>query len=258
MLLGNYSVLNNNPGRAFGGSTVSNTRAQFNKSGPARGRFLHMAKFNAVPSGYVVPYCYVISQSSGGMACFRGILSSGGISAGNLAGGLNATSPLTGSGDITNAALGLILSAVAALTGSATLSADILGKLEAAAALAGSGDITAALGALAGLAAGLTGTGTSTADATAKAFLSSDIVVTGDILSTANIGDAVWARVIESGITAEEVVRILLAVAAGKSEVTDLGGGAATVVFRDQADALDRVTATMASSDRTAVVIDAS
>lgn len=60
---------------------------------------------------------------------------------------------------------------------------------------------------------------------------------------------------IETGFTLKEVLQILAAVAAGKTTITDLGGGAATVVFRDVTDSRDAVTASMTDSERDSVTI---
>lgn len=283
MLIGNYNVLSKTPGRFLGGSTVADARSNFIISGAAVNRFTAFAAFSSVPVGYVPPYSWLLPMRGGGMAVSNNIYGSGDVDAANLAGGLNADAALTGTGDIVGAALALVVSAVAALSGSGALTADILGKLEAAATLAGDGDITAALGALAGLASALTGSGALTSDIIAKAFMEADIIVTGDALSSANVGSAVWGalssannaagtmgeklndagsasnpwtEVIESGYTAEEVLRILLAVAAGKTTVTDLGGGLATVAFRDISDTKDRISASMTDSERTSVAID--
>jgi hypothetical protein len=61
----------------------------------------------------------------------------------------------------------------------------------------------------------------------------------------------VWRYVIET-LTAEEILQITLAVLAGKSE----GGGTATIHFRNYADTLNRVAATVdANGNRTAIVL---
>lgn len=74
----------------------------------------------------------------------------------------------------------------------------------------------------------------------------------------AAIADAVWAQVdIETGYNGKEAIRLLLAVLAGKTDIIDLGGGAAAVKFRDINDTKDRVTATMAGSERTSTTLDA-
>ena len=68
----------------------------------------------------------------------------------------------------------------------------------------------------------------------------------------------IWAYGIEQGLTAEGILRLLLAVQAGKTTITDLGGGNALVTFRDQADSKNRISADMAGSERTSVTIDPS
>jgi hypothetical protein len=69
-------------------------------------------------------------------------------------------------------------------------------------------------------------------------------------------GASPWTETIESGYTAAEILRLLAAVAAGKTTITDLGGGLAEVVFRDVNDVKPRITADMTGSERTAVVVD--
>jgi hypothetical protein len=280
-LIGNYSVLSKTCGFTLGGSTESGDRGNFSKASANRNRHLGgYAQFNSTPSGYVAPHCWVLAKIGGGMATFRNIQGEGGVTAGNLAGGLNAVAPLTGSGTISNAALALILSAVAALTGSGTLTASILGKLEAVADLAGSGDIAGALGALADMEADLTGTGALDAVLSALAGISADIVVTGTGLTTANVGEAVWAaiavsnntagsmgeklndagsasnpwtEVIESGYTAAEILRIIAASTAGKTT----GAGTSNMVFTGLDGTTNRIDGTLdASGNRTAVTLD--
>lgn len=75
-------------------------------------------------------------------------------------------------------------------------------------------------------------------------------------LSQADVTGAVLEEEIEDGLTMRQALRILLAVAAGKTTINDLGGGAAEVTFRDINDLLDRVVADMAGSERTTVTLD--
>ena len=63
--------------------------------------------------------------------------------------------------------------------------------------------------------------------------------------------------ILDGSLTAGQILKILLAVAAGKTDITALGGGAATITFRDSSDTKNRVTATMAGSERATVVLDA-
>ena len=74
-------------------------------------------------------------------------------------------------------------------------------------------------------------------------------------LSPQGLANAVWERQVDGTITSEEILRILAAVAAGKTSIDELGGGAATVVFRNLTDALDRVTADMQDSERIDVTL---
>lgn len=76
--------------------------------------------------------------------------------------------------------------------------------------------------------------------------------------SSENSPEDFWGMLIEGGYTAQDVLRLLLSVAVGKTSVVDLGGGAATVKFRDTGDTKDRVTATMDGSERGSVTLDAS
>lgn len=70
-------------------------------------------------------------------------------------------------------------------------------------------------------------------------------------VSVANI----LAGVIEGSLTLQDVLRLLLSAETGKAS----GGGTTTVVFRDNADSKDRITATVdTDGNRTAVTLDAS
>lgn len=72
-------------------------------------------------------------------------------------------------------------------------------------------------------------------------------------LSPESLARAVWSEVIEHGYTAEQLVRLLTAMAAGKSS----GFGTATATFRNLADSKARLTATLdGSGNRTAVTVD--
>ena len=53
-LIGNYSVLSKNPGRAFSGSTVSGDRGQWNTNGASRNAFTNSSwsPYSAIPLGY--------------------------------------------------------------------------------------------------------------------------------------------------------------------------------------------------------------
>ena len=73
-----------------------------------------------------------------------------------------------------------------------------------------------------------------------------------------DIIEGVWNSLIESGFTAEEILKLLISVAIGKTSITDLGGALATVKFRNLADTKDRIVADMDESERTSIVVDVS
>ena len=70
-------------------------------------------------------------------------------------------------------------------------------------------------------------------------------------MSTANVGDAVLAGIVEGQYTLKQVLQVLAAVAAGKTTIS----AGPTVVFRDLEDSVDRVEADMTGSTRTSVTI---
>ena len=71
-----------------------------------------------------------------------------------------------------------------------------------------------------------------------------------------DIINGVWDNAVESGLSTEDVLKLLLSVAVGKTSIVDLGSGLATVKFRDTADARDRVIAAMSGSVRTTITLD--
>ena len=97
------------------------------------------------------------------------------------------------------------------------------------------------------------------ASAQADTVLVSDIVgADSDTLETlsdeiAGIVAGILAATVESTLDVKEVLRIVLAALAGKVS----GGGTPTIKFRDAADALDRITATVdANGNRTSISLN--
>lgn len=73
--------------------------------------------------------------------------------------------------------------------------------------------------------------------------------------TAADIAGEVFATFIDGTYTMRDVMKVLTAVAAGKTTITDLGSGNATVTFRNLADDTDTVEASMSESERTSVII---
>lgn len=87
---------------------------------------------------------------------------------------------------------------------------------------------------------------------TARGFIAGTCNI-GAQPSADDIAQAVAGLPIEGAFTIRDILRVLAAVAAGKTTIDDLGGGAAEVIFRDLNDSRDRVTAQMSGSERTDV-----
>lgn len=234
-----------------------------------------------LPVGYLHPASWSMPIKPGYLSSRNNLTGSGTIVASALAVKL-AEADLTGDGDL--AAIGsLIVQALADLEGSGTISdAGIQAFLAAVANLTGSGTINAAsLLGLGALLASLSGSGT-TAGSTASGIgeLTADLVVTGTGLTTSNVGQAVWAaiaasnnvagtmgeklndagsasnpwtEIIESGLTAAEILRIVAAALAG--EVSGAGSGVET--FKGLDGTTDRIVSTVDDDgNRTSVVVD--
>lgn len=177
----------------------------------------------------------------------------GDISADLLA-ALNASADISGAGTLVG--IGSLAAYIAAaLEGSGELDATIKGKLEAIAALSGSGDLEGAVDALASMVAELAGEGTvSAATPYAQGSMSASITSTGELLTSANVADAVWGALVEAGITNKDALRLILAVITGDSE-----GFPLSPKFKSPDGTKDRVTADVdADGNRSNVVLDPS
>lgn len=73
------------------------------------------------------------------------------------------------------------------------------------------------------------------------------------VASGGTLAAAVWDATLEGSLKAKEMLRVILAVNAGKTDIDDT-----TVTFRDVADTKDRVTAEMTGSKRTTITLDGS
>lgn len=88
-----------------------------------------------------------------------------------------------------------------------------------------------------------------------KARARAGAVVRVNELSQDDITGGVLTAPVEGSLTIRDVLRLLLAVAAGK---TDIATGPTVVTFRDQADTKNRVSATMTGSERASITLDPS
>lgn len=75
------------------------------------------------------------------------------------------------------------------------------------------------------------------------------------VLSQDDVTGAVLEAKVEGGYSVKQVLALLAAFAAGKTDITDLGSGNATVVFRNVTDTGNKITASVTGSERTNVTI---
>jgi len=267
-LIGNYSVLNKTPGRWLGGNSTAHasgvgsaqvqTRANWGNRGSRRNMALQEGlsalELLSIPAGYGGS-AILMPIKAGGMSATNSIVGTGNAAA-SIIGGKNASATLSGSGSLT-ANGSLVISLAASLSGSGTVSgSDLKAFLGLAASLSGSGAVSqAALKAKGNLTAALSGAGDLDALATALGTLSASITSSGELLTTANVGNAVLDALngVEDDWTLRQALRIILSALGGKVSISGN-----TVTFRDVNDTADRITATTDSNgQRTAVTLDA-
>lgn len=142
------------------------------------------------------------------------------------------------------------------LQGVGDVDAAINGLGDAASGLTGSASISVAAYGLTGLkqaAANVTGAGSISAAINGRGQMAATINVSQ--LTDADVNGAVLDALIENGVTLKEALRLLLAVAVGKTDI-DTSGPNPVVTFRDTADTKNRVTATMSGSERASITLD--
>lgn len=237
--------------------SVSNERGVWNQDGSNQNEFLGEAAVagqsdkSSRPSGNLHPVTWKLPQKAGALSSRYEINGSSDLT-GSGALGKNATVSIEGIGTLTGTG-GLVVSGSVSMTGLGTLTGDILAALQAAADLQGTSAFTGTISAKGFITVTLEGDGTLTATSYATGNLECEITPFTE-LSPQNLANAVWTEIIESGYSAQEVMRLIAAVTAGKSS-----GGPGNPVFRDLGDTKDRVSGVATSQgDRTAVTYDVS
>lgn len=216
-------------------------------------RVTNVTDRSSKPAGARHPVAFRPARKSGGLASRNECLISVTPAAANLAAGRNISGETNITFSVPDAQLQLVVSASGSASFSLTTSANLAGALFAS----GNTSVTFTVpAALLGAVADLTGTATITVSPTgvltAIGNLSGTTADTG-ALTAPNVANAVWQYLVETGFTAEQMLRIVAAVTAGKST-----GGPGSPVFRNLADTKDRVTGTADSDgNRSAATYDA-
>lgn len=233
MLLGNYSVLNKNPGRAFGGSTVSDTRPQCGKSGASRGRFTGGgwdARSGSTPSGARPPISWIIAITPGGISA-RG--DSGSTGTVNLAGGKAIVA--TGAGTSSGTAVGgLIVQIIAAGAGTSTGTGALGAILSLVATGAGTSSGTASTSGVGAIVALGAGTSAGVVDVNAIGQIIASSADAASTLTADQVATAVWATAAATGVPGSmgEAVNVAHLLLRNKT-ITDPTAGTITVYDTD-------------------------
>lgn len=259
-IVGNYSVLHKSPGRFLSGTIASGDRYNFCKT--YRNRFLGdqdygMAKFTAIPSGYVHPYTWAMAQKSGGLASYNQLSAAINKTQAQLALGINSTANLSASISETNAVLALIVALASNISaGGSVTQAQLAIILLLQAQIDNTGSFTTAeLGNILGLAAQLVASMDVTNSITTLVNLSSDIGGPVELSPQGLAEELLDNQDIETGYSMRESLRLILASLAGKLS----GAPGTTITIRDLNDAKDRITAIVdANGNRTSVTHDVS
>ncbi len=242
------------------GTSVSGDRYNFGKSGTLRNRFagtnsLGMAKFTAMPNGYLAPYAWSLPQTSGGLATYKSISASIVTSSSSLAAGINMISSISGSFTLSNAQLDQIVSLIASISASSSITnAQLAAVAGIQASITASMSITnAELGAIVDLVASLSASISSSLGVFATANMESSIGGATPLSPEGLTSELLDNQDIETGYSLRESLRLMLASLAGKLS----GAGTSVVSIRDINDSVDRIIATVDSNgNRTAVIKD--
>lgn len=195
MILGNYTALNSNPGRAIGNFTnlYSNYKPGGWYSFYDPDIEIQETRDNAkasFPTGTQPHYSWLLAPKGGELSSTTQINGDGDLSA-SLANGINIVASLAGTGTISSGALSLVTSMIATIAGTGALTGSMVGTIQMAANLAGSGSLTASLKMLTGLIASLAGSGAISADLKGKLFMEAQIYVNEGAATVDQIVDGV-------------------------------------------------------------------
>lgn len=237
-LIGNRSVLNKSPGR-FLNAGVANLRSGFSKHGMIRSAAY--SSLSAVPNGHLSPSAWVLPRTSGGMSSINfttAMVSGSGLAVGGVtttgtssitlafadafgeliaSGGGTATFSLTSNNPLLTASINGTGTAVATFsTNTPTLGALADGSGEVAITLTATNSGRMPANDASPLRSG-TATLTLTGALVPYAIGSMEGTTEEAGLSNAGIANSVWGKVIEAGFTADQILRLLAAHAAGSA-----------------------------------------
>lgn len=208
----------------------------------------------AIPNGHLHPSAWVLPRKPGGMSAYTGTVITTSTAPLVVSAGRNIDGSTSVQVSVPAAQLQLVVSASGSATVTFTLQGNLAGSLNAS----GSTTVTFApgtvtLGALAGLFGSIGVTASGSATPRAIGHMAGDITPFTP-LSPEGLANAVWRRVVEAGFTAEEILRIVAAHAAGAA--TGLEGS--NPQFRGLDGTTVRIDGTYSAGTRTIDALDGS
>lgn len=224
-LLGNYSVILKNPVTFIGGTQVSNCRSAFNMEGQMLQMYYGESEGGGLPftssldTGTEPPYSWHLAEKGGELSSTTMINGTSELTSG-ASQGINVVSTIAGTGTIDTAGLSLVTSMIATLEGTGALTGSMVGTIQMASTLAGSGDISGALSMLSGLVATLAGTGAIDSDLKGKLLMEATIYVNEGAATVDQIVEEVVQAIVDmgatGGLTTEEHEQLMKTLTTGK------------------------------------------
>lgn len=224
-LIGNRTVLHKSPGRFLSGGVASIERSNFGKAGMLASRFQAFSPIlGGLPTGHLAPSSWSLPRTAGALSAINAASIAVAAAPANLAEGRNLVGTAAVVVVVADAALQLVVSATGAATITFAQAGTVAGALSAVGQASVSFDVgTATLGAVINALASAGFAISASATPRANGWLAGNITPYTE-LSPQSLATAVWQQVIEAGFTAEQILRIVAAHAAGAA--TGLEGAA--------------------------------
>lgn len=233
MIVTNYRYNQNLCGHYFAGETIPmwcirpHTMRGYFSNAQVSDNIAQIQR-DSFPTGTNVPYAIVMGDKGALISSTTYTTGAGEFTITSLAKGLAAASDITASGDIVTANLSLIIQLATSILATCTVNAALVGKLEMAAALTASGDLSAGLNLIAFCVSEITGSASVSGGLRGETGLSADIT-SSSTLSPENLAAAVWNSIAASFNTAGTMgAKLNSAASAGDPWSTALPGSYAS------------------------------
>jgi hypothetical protein len=255
-LHGNWSVLHKSPAKFMGGGTIAGARANWNKHGGMRnlGLVVGMSaadtleqRLHSIPHGQGAPGAWVFPHTTG-QRHGRANIVFGAAGTGALGRNMAASASIS----ITLPPfLGALISGG---SGSASIIISAVGSITATLGAPGMATISISASATKAAIGWLIGNGTVSIDGTLISYARGHMQGTTEEsgLTPTGVANAVWNKIIEAGYSANEVLRLLAAHAAGDAD----GLEGATTTFDSLDGSKTRITGSVAAGTRTITARD--